>query len=80
MFSLKYGVRRAAAVTVASALAATVFVGCSGQEESLAESDSTAEVTTADSTAKDAAEDNIPDEINSGITTSDSVDIGRRQH
>ena len=84
MFSLRYGVRRAAAVTVASALAATVFVGCSNQNESLAESVSTAEVTTADSTSEaattvstaEAAEDNIPDEINSGITASDSVGTG----
>ena len=55
MFSLRYGVRRAAAVTVASVLAATVFVGCSNQNESLAESVSTAEVTTTASTAEAAA-------------------------
>lgn len=62
MFSLKDGVRRAIAVTLASVLATTVFVGCSNQNESLAEP----EVTTAVTTTAVVDED-VPDGINQDI-------------
>lgn len=61
MFSLKDGVRRAIAVTLASVLATTVFVGCSNQNESLAEPEVTTAVTTT------VVDEDVPDGINQDI-------------